>query len=260
MKNNYYNTNTTFEGNYLSNLESCNKEMEEIEKSIPISRETINQTPCPTMLNYNSYAENLNPNEFIIQDYKDRSVCESNVCEFWAPVGDNVVPNIVPGRYWVSTWGRTWNVNTQKPMGMSVHGKGYYQVHFNTIDGKTITRKLHRVIQITFCYIDNYKKYEVNHKDSIRNDNRIYNLEWMTPSENTIYGINHGYKKVFGHDYSVELTEDQVRKIVSLHFDYGMDAYAILDTLNLFDKVSPITIELVWGGHIRTNITGKMDK
>ncbi len=34
---------------------------------------------------------------------------------------------------------------------------------------------------------DPIKKTQVNHKNKIRNDNNIENLEWMTPSENRLH-------------------------------------------------------------------------
>ena len=64
---------------------------------------------------------------YILEEYHQRSIFDSNCIEFWAPVTDRVIPNIVPNRYWVSTLGRTWNTNTNRPFGLSVHKKGYYQ-------------------------------------------------------------------------------------------------------------------------------------
>ena len=43
----------------------------------------------------------------------------------------------------------------------------------------------HRVIALHFIPNPDSEKYtEVNHKNHIRNDNRIENLEWCTPSDN----------------------------------------------------------------------------
>ena len=61
---------------------------------------------------------------------------------------------------------------------------------------------------LTFAYFNGCEQYEVNHKDSIRTDCRLCNLEWTLPKDNTIHGINSGFKKVFGNDYKVRLSDE----------------------------------------------------
>ena len=39
-------------------------------------------------------------------------------------------------------------------------------------------------------------KRTVNHKNSIRKDNRVENLEWNTHSENAIHGYDVGFRKL----------------------------------------------------------------
>jgi len=68
-----------------------------------------------------------------------------------------------------------------------LHHSGYYTIGFSK-NGKTKYLSLARVIAI--CWIPNPEnKKEVNHKNGIVTDNRIENLEWVTPSEN----IKHYY-------------------------------------------------------------------
>lgn len=52
---------------------------------------------------------------------------------------------------------------------------------------------IHRIIAM--LYIDNPNNYpQVNHKNSIRTDNRIENLEWCTQSMNNQHAFDHGNK------------------------------------------------------------------
>lgn len=72
---------------------------------------------------------------------------------------------------------------------------------------------------LIFSYIPGCEKLEVNHIDSNRQNNCLTNLEWNTSSENTIHGINHGNKKVFGKDVKVRLTDEDLDLIFCLKGD-----------------------------------------
>lgn len=59
------------------------------------------------------------------------------------------------------------------------------------INGKQVCRAVHRMV--AECFLEDYSdELEVNHKNSIRNDNRIENLEMTTKEENYVHSIEHG--------------------------------------------------------------------
>ena len=189
-------------------------------------------------------------NQGSLLDYKQRTGLDSNCVEYWAAVTDRVIPNVIPDRYYVSTFGRTYNKNTNKPFGMSMHRKGYYQFNFSTnTPGKGITRKLHRVIMFTFAYFPGCEKYEINHIDGNKRNNCITNLEWCTSSENTIHAINMGLKTVFGNEYKVVLSDDDVKRILELR-DSGCSIGDIYYLLGRPD-VSLETISGICNGYAR---------
>ena len=68
--------------------------------------------------------------------------------------------------------------------------KGYLTVGL-TKDGKQKNFRIHRLVAIAF--IPNpHNKQEVNHKNGIKDDNRVDNLEWSTGDENIKHAIENG--------------------------------------------------------------------
>lgn len=62
------------------------------------------------------------------------------------------------------------------------------------VNGKPITISQHRVLAEYFIENSDQKE-QVNHKNGIKHDNRIENLEWVTPSENTLHSFANGLQK-----------------------------------------------------------------
>jgi len=67
---------------------------------------------------------------------------------------------------------------------------GYLQVVFNP-DGHQINRSVHRII--AECFLSNPNNLpQVNHKNCVRDDNRVVNLEWCSASYNARYREKYG--------------------------------------------------------------------
>lgn len=114
-------------------------------------------------------------------------------------------------KYLVSNFGRM--IGPYGPMKPSRNNEGYAHVGI-CIDGVVHKHKVHRLVAEAFIPPIEGKPF-VNHKNGVKDDNHVENLEWCTFTENVI----HGYRVLGRTDKEGEsnpiskLTDDSVRLI-----------------------------------------------
>lgn len=98
------------------------------------------------------------------------------------------------GRYQVSNYGRVRSLRLNKINGkfktliIKPSSRKGYLLYGLSKNGKTKTYSAHRLVALSF--IENPNGYDqINHKNGIKNDNRVINLEWCNGSMN----IRHAY-------------------------------------------------------------------
>lgn len=104
--------------------------------------------------------------------------------------------------------------------------KGYYKVDLSKVKNGKKSHKgffVHRLVASVFVSNFNGKPH-VNHKDGIKINNYPNNLEWVTPSENTIHAYENGLlTRARGEDSpNAKLTNKQAQEIRD-DFRFGID-------------------------------------
>lgn len=118
-------------------------------------------------------------------------------------------------KYIMNIYGDVINITNGKCVFVkkSLNGSGYYRVHLK-INNKHKDFVIHRLIAINFIPNPNNKP-EINHKNGIKSDNSIDNLEWVNRSENVLHAFRNKLKisaKGERHGRS-KLTEEDVFNI-----------------------------------------------
>jgi hypothetical protein len=125
--------------------------------------------------------------------------------EQWRPVVD------WGDRYSISSMGRFWLIKSQRMAIPKKNDRGYLIISMWR-DGKTKCVSIHRLMAIAFIPNPEGKK-TVNHKNGIKTDNRIENLEWMTHTEQQRHKIGILHKGCGATGGGNKLTADQVLEI-----------------------------------------------
>ena len=92
-------------------------------------------------------------------------------------------------------------------------GKGYTAVKLNR-EGQGTTYSVHILVMAAFVG-PRPEGIQVNHRNGDKTDNRLSNLEYVTPKQNARHAIRNGFKDVLkGERHGMsKLTADQVRAI-----------------------------------------------
>lgn len=136
----------------------------------------------------------------------------NNTTRKWVVIDDPLIKN----NYEINRDGEIRNSITGKILVQSIDSYGYKVIALQTVDGRRVTRKVHRLVLITFVgYSLDPAKTTVNHINGIKTDNRLCNLEWASLSDQQRHSIDTGLKTIgYGNKspHSV-YSEDTIRVI-----------------------------------------------
>lgn len=131
--------------------------------------------------------------------------------EKWLPVPE------FEGYYEVSNLGRIKSLHAYHKLEpgqikkLSLHTGGYLSAKLYNGTKKLYSRYVHRLVAIAFIGDPPNEKSQVNHKDGIKTNNVVSNLEWVSRSENAkhfIYELKKGRNRAL-------LTREQREYIIA---------------------------------------------
>lgn len=107
----------------------------------------------------------------------------------------------------ISSEGWVFNLRNGVMKKSGLDKKGYERIRL--IDGKRgSTKKVHRLVAQAF--LGDYSEHlQVNHKNCVKDDNRLLNLEMVTQSENTKHAWNNRRMKLTKRDEYGKFTKGE---------------------------------------------------
>jgi len=151
------------------------------------------------------------------------------------PKGFTVITSIegLNGMYGINENGDIFSLRKMRLLKRFKHSLGYDQVYLSyfAIGSKGLYCKLHRLVANQF--IPNpLSLTDVNHKNGIKDDNRVENLEWMSHSDNVL----HSYR-VLGRKHDGSCLGKQIKcsngKVYSSAIEAAKDTGAFTSNISM---------------------------
>jgi hypothetical protein len=110
--------------------------------------------------------------------------------------------------YMISNYGRVYNKISNIMIIPFQNRNGYMECKVYEVN-----KLIHRLVKQTFEPIPNPEDYDVNHKDTCKQNNHDTNLEWMTRSENVKHAFDHGLSKQGENHPNSKYTNEEIHRI-----------------------------------------------
>ena len=144
--------------------------------------------------------------------------------EEWREVLQMFVPGVLPGMYYISNMGRVYT-KVSSPiypnggiMKHSINQKGYHQINLRSVDKKKIGIKITKLVMLHFRFVPGCEYLEVDHLDGNKDNNCLWNMEWVEPRVNTHRAIINNQREANTMSY----------------FDYSLSSLTFIEAENLY--------------------------
>lgn len=188
----------------IKEIASLDLKSETISKIMGISARTIRGVLQRERDGYDRPPKEKNPFVQVPDKYSDLNIHMVNI--YSSP------KHVIQPFYGVSRDGRMFSMARGSWVEMTIaESKSGYSVLGLLTDHGNKQFFVHRLVLATFCPVPDMYNLEVNHKNGIHNDNRLENLEWVTPKQN----MKHAAKVIIVRPMQRACDEDII-KIISL--------------------------------------------
>ena len=171
--------------------------------------------------------------------------------EIWIPI---YIKN-QKSKYSVSQYGRVINTKTGRILKPQKIARGYLGVNLS-MGKKSFTKQIHRLVAIAF--LDNPNKLpQVDHLDGNKHNNRVNNLEWVTPKVNIRRAYAKGLIKVRkGSEHNnAKYTDTQIISVCNMLIENTLS----YEDISRLTNVSKSTISHIKNKSAWKHITSKYD-
>ena len=156
-----------------------------------------------------------------------------NSIENWVPVIWN---GIIIERYIISNKGRVYDRLRNRFLSISADKDGYRRVSIQVPGIGVKTVRIHRIELMSFYYNPNFNELQVNHKDGIKTNLDIDNLEWITPIDNTRHGWDTGLNNNRGIYHPNAKYDESIIRTICEYLDQGLASSEICDKFQILNK------------------------
>jgi hypothetical protein len=151
----------------------------------------------------------------------------------------------------ISSYGNLRNIAKQTKPYRHLHKQGYWYAQYKS-KGKAKSVKVHRLVAKAFL-ANPLNKRCVNHKDAVKTNNHVDNLEWVTHLENSQHAYaNNLVPALIGElNGRALINEELVHKICRAYVD-GMSPKSVIDIFGVTrNQAIKIKCKTTWK-HITT--------
>lgn len=96
-----------------------------------------------------------------------------------------ILPGVeLPNYYYIDIYGNIYSALLRGNLSQYQNTKGYMLVSLQTVEGKRIQERVHRLVKYNFDYFPGCENYQIDHIDGNKANNCLSNLDWVTAKEN----------------------------------------------------------------------------